>query len=186
MELGFDPKKILDNLKLDDLKSKIKLDQNTTVMISVVIIALTVAIWWNFIKRIEVTESKNLQEEIESAEFRNEVGRVQSVLDEYESKIPRVSDVSWLLDRVVEVADMAQIRLTFFEPQAKEQFDKYARISVRIKAFTTYHDLGVFIGMIESANRFMRIDGIKVRNDVKTGAGESELLISALVILEGQ
>ena len=40
--------------------------------------------------------------------------------------------------------------------------------------------------MIESANRFMRIDGIKVRNDVKTGAGESELLISALVILEGQ
>lgn len=187
MELGFDLKKLgLDKLGLDQLKSKLKLDQNTTIVISLAIVVIVFFIWKQFIFRIEKIESDKLSQEIKRAEFRNEVGRLKDVLTSYESKIPRISDVSWLLDKVVEIADKAQIRLTFFEPMSSETYDRYTKVAVRIRAFTTFHGLGVFIGMIESSNRFIRIDGIKVKNDIKSNVAETELVISALVLKEGR
>lgn len=178
MELGFDLKR----LNLEDIKSKIKLDQNTAVIISVVIFIATFLIWKQFIYRVEKEESDKLSLEMQKVEFRNEVGKLKSVLESYEGKIPRINDVSWLLDKVVEIADKAHIRLTFFEPMGSENYDKYTRVAVRIKIFTTFHDLGIFIGMIESSNRFIRINGIKVSNGIKSNAAEAELIISALVL----
>ncbi|MBM3253884.1 MAG: hypothetical protein FJZ16_06515 [Candidatus Omnitrophica bacterium] len=185
MELGL--KKIgLDKLGLDQLRSKLKLDQNTTVVISIVMFVVAFFIWKQFIFRVEKLESDKLNQEIKKTEFRNEVGRLDEVLATYESKIPRISDVSWLLDRVVGIADKAHIRLTFFEPMSSETYDKYTKVAVRIRVFATYHELGILIGMIESTNRFIRIDGIKVKNDIKTNVAEAELVISALVIKEGR
>ncbi len=187
MELGFDLRKLgLDKLGLDQLRSKLKLDQNTTLVMSIVIFIIVFFVWKQFIFRIEKIESDKLNQEIKRAEFRNEVGRLKDVLTSYETKIPRISDVSWLLDKVVEIADRAHIRLTFFEPMQNEAYDRYTKVAVRIRAFATFHELGIFIGMIESSNRFIRIDGIKVKNDIKTNVAEAELVISALVAKENR
>lgn len=185
MELSFDLKKLgLDKLGLGQLKSKLKLDQNTTVIISIVIFIIVFFIWKQFIFKIEKIESDKLNQAIKRTEFRNEVGRLKDVLTSYEAKIPRISDVSWLLDKVVEIADRAHIKLTFFEPMSNESYDRYTKVAVRIRTFTTFHELGIFIGMIESSDRFIRIDAIKVRNDIRTNIAEAELVVSALVIKE--
>ncbi|MFH0839152.1 MAG: type 4a pilus biogenesis protein PilO [Candidatus Omnitrophota bacterium] len=182
IELGFDLKK----LNLGDLKSKLKLDQSTTIVISIVLFSVVFLIWKQFIFRIEKMESDKLVQEMERIEFRNDVGNLNDVILSYEAKMPRVSDVSWLLNKVVEIADKAQIRLTFFEPLPSEALDRYAKVAVRVKTSITYHDLGRFVSMIESADRFIKIDGINMKNDMKTNIIETELIISALVHMEKQ
>ena len=88
-----------------------------------------------------------------------------------------------LLDHVNALAKEAGIEITSATPYPPRQFNQFIQPSVSLQVVTSYHRLGKFLSIVESASPFMRVDEVNVSQSGNVEAPASvRLTLSTLSV----
>ncbi|MFX0211381.1 MAG: type 4a pilus biogenesis protein PilO, partial [Candidatus Hodarchaeota archaeon] len=94
-------------------------------------------------------------------------------LDYYERSLPSEKEIPAVLEYVSAAAKELNVRITEIRPIGQDK-DKgkaptiYYKAPILLKAECGYHQLGRFLNKLESADRFMKIDDIKIETNSRT------------------
>jgi type II secretory pathway pseudopilin PulG len=120
---------------------------------------------------------------------RQEVAELQKKVEPYRNEIPFESDHTWLSRQINSIAsetgarDVSQRYLQTAAPRLtldKEWEGKYDERNWEIRMKCGYHELGNFLGKLESSNRFLEVTDISVEGN-EPGGQNVVLVIHYLV-----
>ncbi|UCB56560.1 MAG: type 4a pilus biogenesis protein PilO [Candidatus Omnitrophota bacterium] len=120
--------------------------------------------------------------------FNEQIARSDEKLAAYEKSLPGEKEIPAILEYLSDAAKELKVRITEIRPVIEEK-DKaatpsiYYKAPILLKAECGYHQLGRFLNKLENADRFMRIDNIKIEADPeKVGIHNVELIVVTYVM----
>lgn len=120
--------------------------------------------------------------------FNEQIARSDEKLAAYEKSLPGEKEIPAILEYLSDAAKELKVRITEIRPVIEEK-DKaatpsiYYKAPILLKAECGYHQLGHFLNKLENADRFMRIDNIKIEADPeKIGIHNVELIVVTYVM----
>lgn len=100
--------------------------------------------------------------------FEKRIIQLKEKIDYYEKKLPGEKEIPSVLGYLSEAAKKMGVRITEIEPLKLEQENGkdaalfYYKTPILLNAECGYHQLGRFLSRLEGADRFMKIDSIKI------------------------
>lgn len=111
-----------------------------------------------------------------------------------EKNMPTKKEIPALLGELSSFAQSANVKILAIQPYEKsdeeleiseKKKEPYFEVPIRIEARAAYHNLGVFINKLETADRFMKITDLRIESNIETPALQSiRLFISTYVLPE--
>jgi len=152
------------------------MDKNLLISTAVILL-LSAFIGANFIYEPKVRQLKNLErilaEEKELGSLLDEIATAEKRIGNYETRLmEKGKEEAELLDRVRDIANEAAVPVISITPSGQRQGGRKGNepqfISVRILFGGSYHQLGRFIARVESSEKFMRIESIRLTGQAGT------------------
>jgi type IV pilus assembly protein PilO len=171
-------------MKLEDLK------ENKTYQISGAIIAgyiVMVILFYFILIAPKVKASKDFQakiaekqtfiskagsmdkqrEKIENA--KDEIGKLKENINYYEKKLPTEKDIPDLLQYLSNIGTETNVKLLEIEKKQEIRQEQgqtlYVTVPFKLILKGGYHNIGSFIGKLENADRFMKIEKLEIKED---------------------
>lgn len=139
-----------------------KTEDKHTLIITILIIAVTFIIGFNFIYIPKMKNISNLRQEMKRNEDMEgvilEAKNLQEALDFYNRKLLPRDDMSGFLNEITIIARKAQIDLNSVTPQKPENYDDFKRLILKLGIKANYHQLGKFTSLLENSQLFIKID----------------------------
>jgi Tfp pilus assembly protein PilO len=140
---------------------------NKFVIVSIVIIVSILLIGAIFIYKPFNDETKSLRAEILKERDKNIlIGKIRAIskhLKVYDKRIPEQEGVSWLLGEVSSMASKEHIEIPYIKPGNPEDYGLYTKLFVVVDIASTYNQLGRFVAMIESSEKFLKIESLNIK-----------------------
>ncbi|MFH1858063.1 MAG: type 4a pilus biogenesis protein PilO [Candidatus Omnitrophota bacterium] len=143
-----------------------------TVVVTVVILLVSAFIGFNFIYQPMMGELRKLErlqkEDRNKALLLDETDALGKKITTYKGRqIPRGREEIELLDRVREIADLSQVRVTALMPRPKQGLMKkgFRKYPINVLFEGSYHNLGDFVAAVESSEIYMKIDRLSFLSD---------------------
>ena len=174
-------------LGINQLKEKLssgKDKKQTLLLAALVFLFILTAYFYVFLRpsvgrlMVLIRETSNLSMELKSArtdidnrpQMEKSKTILQSKIDYYEKKLPSQKEIPKLLEHLSEIANQAGVKIVGIKPvdvagEKRIEEDIYQETPINIDAKCGYHQLGRFIQELESADRFMKIDDIRIKAD---------------------
>ena len=159
---------------MPDKKAKDKKKPDKIVILSAIVGVVTLAIGVIFIYMPFSSKSKSLKVEVLHEKNRNLViGKIRAIgkhMKVYNKRVPKNRGITWLLNKVSEMAKEQQIEVVSVKPGSPEGMAMYTKLYVTMDTYSSYDQLGKFISVVESSEQFLRVEDIKMqRLDVEEG-----------------
>lgn len=107
---------------------------------------------------------RQLQEEQELLRVQEGIARHWPLVKRYAIRLPEVSSPDWLMREVARLAEQSHIQLRAIEPELSRPYEHGAtRMTVRVSLESAYHDVGAFIGLLESSPKYIHVDEVELR-----------------------
>lgn len=120
-----------------------------------------------------------LQEQQQTQALREQVAGALSEVERLRKHLPQELDTGWLGREVNRLAEEAGIQLASITPQSPRKLEAATVLTVTLRLTTSYHRLGKFVGMLESAPTFLQVnEAILTRN--ADGMADVQLTVSTL------
>ena len=106
--------------------------------------------------------------------YKAQIEEMRGKLSRYKKKLSTKREISSLLKRLSEIAKDSGVKILSVKPypavagaQQNMVSSAYQKYPISIEAVCGYHQLGVFLNELESADTFMRVSDIKITADSK-------------------
>ena len=73
-----------------------------------------------------------------------------------------IKDSSWLVNEITNLANKADIRIDLVQPLKNRKVGGFSIVSVRMTTSASYHKVGYFLALLESAPYYIVIDGMSI------------------------
>lgn len=103
------------------------------------------------------------------------VNTLKNKLDYYHQRLPRNNAMDWLMDQIVQDAEVCKIKILSITPQPLKEYPPFNVVSVEVNVQGGYHQIGSLIEKIENGDRFIWIDRILLTKEKLKGKGVIEL-----------
>ena len=114
---------------------------------------------------------KSYQDEQRKMTQRRTIADSERLIDAYQQRLAKTADTDWLIAQTALVATNVKTQLTSVSPQRPTtETGGYTRLSIVVECELTYHELGLFVAALESAQPFIQVDQIDVGAAVRTDA----------------
>lgn len=152
--------------------------QNKLVAVSAIIIVSALAIGAMFIYKPFSDKNKSLRTDILQERDKNIlIGKIKALskyLKVYDKRIPESGSVSWLLGEISNMASKERIDVSSIKPGNPEDYGLYTKLFVTVDAVSNYNQIGSFIAMIESSEKFLKIESVNIKRiDLDDGFDKS-------------
>ena len=131
---------------------------------------------------------KDLQKQSKRVQLENEVGRQLNELKKVRDKVKSERESSKFLAEVAKLAGQMNLKLVSIAALPLEKYSDFMKLAVNLELDTTYHELGVFVSMIENAELFMFVGKLDITAQEKaeqlTSRVTARLVISTLFMNE--
>ena len=127
--------------------------------------------------------------------FKNDIGSYRGKVESYEKRLPAEQEIPSILENLsnmakgsnVKILGIAPVQVSAKEAAAKNLGKIYKEIPILINAKSGYHELGIFLSNLESADRFMKVVDIEVRSSkASPKKHDTELIVCTYVLLCGR
>ena len=152
------------------------ISQNKSVVIVILIFIVALGIGNKFIYQPRTKIIKQIHLEIEKQTQKN--GLLQDIIAlkkdiaSYNERIPRNTEITWIVDEISKLSKDSGIELLSLEPQAIEDRGSYYRLPLELDIKCSYHQLGNFLSKIENSPKFIRLDNFRLDTEPETGPKE--------------
>ena len=106
--------------------------------------------------------------------YRTQIEDMRSKLSKQKKKLSTKQEISSVLKGLSEIAKDSDVKILSIKPypavtgqQQSTVSSAYQKYPISIKAVCGYHQLGIFLNKLESADTFMRVSDIKITADTK-------------------
>ncbi len=147
---------------------------------------------YNEVRKIR-SEIKVSERDISGVDnLKKQVAQYHSKIESYERMLPIEQEVPKLLEELSDMAKSSNVKIIgITSVQSKQEVDAqtqiYREIPILINAGSGYHELGKFLSRLESANRFMKVADIKIKeSNMALKRHDVELLVLTYVLLESK
>lgn len=128
---------------------------------------------------------QGLENKIEKA--KNKMSELKLDIEYYEKMLPTEREIPRLLQYISQIARETNIKLIELEQLAEkkpeEEQSLYVAVPIALTIGGDYHDLGLFMNKIETADRFMKIETFNISSDDETPLShEARLLIHTYML----
>ena len=104
-----------------------------------------------------------MQEEQELLRVQQGIAKHWPIVKQYQLRLPGVSSPDWLVREVTRLAEQAHLQLQSIDPEMSRPYERGAtRMAVRIQLESTYHDVGVFLSLLESSPKYIRVEELEM------------------------
>lgn len=123
------------------------------------------------------------------SKLREAIKGYEAKVDYYEGMLPSEQEIPSLLQNLSDMARSAKVKIVSITPLASsgegraDESKIYQEFPIHITAKSGYHELGMFLSSLESANRFMKVRDIDIRANKQTPKKHDIDLIVATYIL---
>jgi len=113
------------------------------------------------------------------AALEKELEDLNDAYADFVNRLPPQKEFPVFLELLSEMAKKNNVKIVAIEPQKliDDPTLFFVTIPVFLDAYCGYHDLGKFISALENAEKFMRIDNIKISGD-DTGSGNHQIFLA--------
>ena len=132
---------------------------------------------------------KALQEEQELLRVQQAIAKNWPVVKQYQMRLPDVSSPDWLMREVARLAEQAHVQLRSIEPELSRPYERGAtRMTVRVQLESNYHDVGMFLSLLESSPKYIHVEEIDMRpskglSEISAEADPKHFLASVRMVL---
>ncbi len=119
--------------------------------------------------------------------LREEVARSLAEIEEFRNRFSQNPDTEWLVGEVSRLAERAEIQLTTIlpaSPKKVEGLEGLMTLSVALEFTASYHQLGKFLSIVESAPVLIRVDELTLARS-EQGRAKVQLTVSTLYVPAG-
>jgi Tfp pilus assembly protein PilO len=121
--------------------------------------------------------------------LKGRVSQSHEKIGTYERKLPVEKEVPAVLEFLSQAARKMDVRITEIKPVDQDKDEPgihslYYRIPILLKAECGYHQLGRFLNKLESADRFVKIDDIKITTNPAQPAIHDVKLVVVTYVME--
>lgn len=81
----------------------------------------------------------------------------------YEKNFSPAGDVSWAIESVTELAKKSGLTVTSMSPAEPEKKGDFDKLSLKVEADCGYHELGKFVSLLESSDRFLKVSALNAK-----------------------
>ncbi len=134
--------------------------------------------------RVQALE-KQLIEQRQTQELREQVARSLEELERLEQQLPREPETEALVREISKLAEEAGVQLTSIIPQSPKPLRGFTHLSVQLQVVTSYHELGKFISVLENAKPFINIDELGLGQRDPSGSTQARMTVSTLAPAPG-
>jgi len=151
------------------MKTKKKEDRTYSklVIVSAAMAVLVLVISAIFIYMPFDDKTKSLRIEILKERDKNVlIGKIRAIgkhLKIYNKRIPEQGGVSWLLGEVSNMASKEHIEIPSIKPGNPEDHGLYTKLFVIVDIACTYDQLGRFVAIIESSEKFLKVESLDIK-----------------------
>lgn len=163
-------------------KKKEEKTYSKLLIVSIAIAALILVVGAIFIYKPFSDKTKSLRSEILKERDKNVlIGKIRAIgkhLRVYDKRIPEQGGVSWLLGEVSNMASREHIEIPSIKPGNPEDYGLYTKLFVMVDIACSYDQLGKFIAMVESSEKFLKIESLNIKridSDEKFEKGSGKL-----------
>ncbi len=103
------------------------------------------------------------------------VNTLKNKLDYYHNQLPRNNAIDWLMDQILQDAEVCKIKILSITPQPLKEYPPFNVVSVEVNVEGGYHQIGSLIEKIENGDKFIWIDRILLSREELKGRGVMEL-----------
>ena len=125
---------------------------------------------------------KKLKIERQRVRLENRVGVKLNELSKIRKKMTVIQESSRFLAEVAKIAGQLNLKLKAISALPREKRNDFIKLSVSLEVDTTYHELGLFISKIESAEVFMSIDKLELNSLVTAENAASPRILAKLIV----
>jgi Tfp pilus assembly protein PilO len=147
---------------------------------------LTFAIAWNRIIQPANATLLSIQTEKASQKRRQDLIRdliaLQKKVDSYHIRFSPTKEATWLIGELNRMADESGVVLQSAAPVGQDEKGGYDKITIRVEAKASYHQLGDFMSRIESAPKFIKVLILRAEKPANPEEAKHGLVRSALSV----
>ncbi|MEA3328238.1 MAG: type 4a pilus biogenesis protein PilO [Candidatus Omnitrophota bacterium] len=126
-----------------------------------------------------------------TGKFKSEIAELKEQVGQYETRLPAKKEIASILNQLSGLASREQIKIIGIKEleleKSKDDPKKsaYDEIPIQIDMKSGYHQLARFINQIESSDRLMKIESLKVNFDPRDpGKHTVRIIVSAFVLVK--
>lgn len=130
-------------------------------------------------------------EEQRKITLQRDIADREALLGAYRERLSTTADTDWLINQSALLAARAGIQFKTVKPDPPSAERGYTRLAVTVESLATYHELGRFVGHVESAQPFIRVERVKIgaasatdeaAADGRASAGRRKVLLTLSTI----
>lgn len=106
--------------------------------------------------RLEIERRKN--------EICARIRKIQLEMQKYKDRIPVGRDIPWIVSEITSIARRANLDIHIIEPRPIKKRRFHAILPVTLKVAGSYHQLGRFVSKLESSEKFIKVDEMKLQS----------------------
>lgn len=148
------------------IKKYINLKIDKFVILTLVVTFITLIVGVVFIFKPFLNKTKMLRTRILYERDKNLlIGKIRALdkhLKVYKKRMPGNKNVPWLLKTLSNMALDEGLEISYIEPGDSERGNLYTKLSVVLEVVSTYHQFGRFISRIESSDKFLKVENVKM------------------------
>jgi len=129
--------------------------------------------------------NKSRSENTQLPELQALVSELRESIGDYETRIPRQSDIGVFLRKIAELMKEHNLREQVVEPGAQIESEKLTCIPVSMRCNGELTELFAFFRKLQGLDRLVRIEQVKLTNDADFG-GEVRMETKAVIYYGGQ
>lgn len=150
--------------------------QGKELIVFILIVILAFFIGYNGLYRQYLNRINSIKAKINEEEKKNDMLRIIDGLDkkmqEYQNRSLTTTDVTQLLDRILELAKQVNVAIESFNPLPEKYREEYIEFPLQIPIRCEYHRLGQFLDLIENSQGFLWVKELKMRKSTVTDLEE--------------
>lgn len=159
-------------------------DKLIIVLAAITLLAVVIA-WTRIIQPANVTLI-GIQTEKTSEKRRQDLIReliaLRGKVDSYQIRFSPTKEAAWLIGELNRMADESGVVLQSAAPIGQDEKGGYSKITIRVEAKASYHQLGDFISRIESAPKFIKVLILRAEKPTNPEEAKQGLVKSALSV----
>ncbi len=169
-----------------------KIDYISVAVIAVLVVISYFAFFHRGITRYFYykNQEKVLQENLASnpqldktyAELQKRIESIQSILNDFNQRLPEGKNIDDILTQVYSAAAQAGISVDTIEPQAIVQGEMYNRFPIKLYLTGTFESCFAFFARLETLPRILRLENLTMEKTGDENMLHLELLISAFIL----
>ncbi|MBL7130171.1 MAG: type 4a pilus biogenesis protein PilO [Candidatus Omnitrophica bacterium] len=151
--------------------------QKKDIIVFILIIVLAFFIGYNGLYKYYLGRIDDAKRQIEEEKKKNDISGIIGILDRkmqaYQKKVFPTTEITQLLDKVSELAKEAGIGIETFNPLPAAYKDQYVELSLTVPIRCEYHQLGEFLSLIESSEKFIWVKELIMKKSTVTSRQEA-------------